>query len=240
MNYSQKDKSSIIELFNKIAPKYDLLNNLMSFGFQKIIKNWAVKRTIKYYNGKPLRILDLCTGTGDIAHSFRKFLPQAQIIGVDFSEEMLAIARKRYQNVTFVQKDIFNLDELKLFPENCFDVCFISFGLRNLPDIEVFMDYIKKYINKNGVLAVLDLGKPSVETKWYFRFHYNCIIPLFAKLFTKNIQAYRYFIDSAKNYPSQQKIAELLREKGYADVLIQNYFFGIVSLQLAQINSHLR
>jgi len=217
-----------------IAQNYDKLNFLISFGLQKQIKEEAVKNALKKLKTEPLRILDLCTGTGDIAINFKKYSPNAQIIAVDFSKEMLAIAKTKSQNIQFIEKDVLQLGKEFPFEENSFDICFISFGLRNLPNIDEFLPYIKRYLTSGGVLSILDLGSPNILLQWYFRFHYRVVIPLFAKLFSNEPKAYSYLTESAKTYPAQNEILKKLAKFNYTELENINYYFGIIAQQLAK------
>lgn len=230
MEFSHKDKCSIQNLFNKIAINYDKMNDFMSFGLQKRIKSTAVKIALKKLERDANTILDLCTGTGDIALEFKEVCPDAKILGVDFSSRMLNIARARSSDIEFLEMDITNLNSL----EKKFDMCFISFGLRNLPDIDDFLENVKKVLKNGGVLAILDLGKPYPVVKPYFFIHYNFLIPLMAKVFNKDISPYQYLISSAKRYPSQDEILKKLSQHGFCCEQNINFSFGIIALQLAK------
>lgn len=233
MKYNHKNPPSIQSLFDKIASNYDIMNDLMSFGLQKSIKIAAVKNAIKQLGKTPQNVLDLCCGTGDISILFKKLCPNANVTGVDFSREMLSIAKEKAPNINFIQGDTCKLSGiLKLQELN--DICFISFGLRNLPDIDEFLENVKHYLKNGGVLAILDLGKPNIIMKPYFFFHYNFFIPLFAKIFNKDVEPYKYLINSAKRYPSQKEIVEKLVQHGYTFAKNKNYSFGIIATQTAK------
>lgn len=232
MEFNRENKASIKYLFNTISTKYDKLNFLMSFGLQKSIKKRAVKNAIKNLQYKPLRILDLCCGTGDIAVLLKKTCPDAEIVAVDFSKEMLEIAKKRSNEIHFFEKDVFQLGEEIPFEKESFDICFISFGLRNLPDIDDFLEYIKFYLKPKGLLAILDLGKPIWYMNWYFKLHYNIVIPFFAKIFSNDKKAYEYFVLSSKTYPEQSEIRQKLVTHGYKNCRNYNYSFGVIAQQI--------
>lgn len=234
MKFEQKNKNSIKLLFNQIAQNYDKLNNLISFGFHKKIKKAVVKKSVQKLGFSPLKVLDLCCGTGDIAKECKKSFPDAEVVAIDFSQEMLDIAMKNSQGIIYLNADITNLEEIAFLEKESFDAIFISFGLRNLPDIDSFLENIKEYLSSNGVLAILDLGKPHLLTKPYFFLHYNLIIPLFAKLFAKDIAPYKYLVRSAKKYPSQKEIIAKMEQFGYKNCQIVNYFCGIISQQMGQ------
>ena len=232
MEFNKQNKKSIQILFDEVACNYDKLNNYMSFGLQKFIKLQAVKNVIKKLDKKNIKILDLCSGTGDIALLFKKYLPDSEIIGVDFSENMLKIAKNRASDIEFLKRDITDLGKEYPFLENNFDLCFISFGLRNLPDIDDFLNSVKYYLKPNGILSVLDLGKPLFFMKPYFFLHYEVLIPLLAKIFNKNSSPYKYFIQSSKTYPAQKEMVKKLIRHGFKDVENKNFSFGIISQQI--------
>ena len=159
--YDKQDKNSIKELFDSIAKRYDILNNVISLATHKFIKKQAVSDTCKYICKTHIRVLDICCGSGDICEIFAKKSPAAEILGIDFSQKMLELAQKKcknLKNVQFIQFDVTNLKNL-----NCgeFDICFIIFGLRNLPSVENFLNDIKFVLNKDGIFSILDLGKPK-------------------------------------------------------------------------------
>lgn len=234
MKYQQSDKSSIQGLFNKISNKYDLLNDFMSFGLHRSIKKRAIKKTIQFLAYTPEKILDVCTGTGDIAIEFKKQCLTTEIIGIDFSANMLEIARKNSQNISFLEKDVTNLYEEEFFEKNSFDIIFISFGLRNLPDIDQYMQDIKPYLKTGGTIAILEVGTPVWFMRPYFAFHYNILIPMLAWLKSKDLEAYKYLIHSSKNYPPQKTILQKLEKHGYTHVKNINYSFGVIAQQLAK------
>ncbi len=233
MRFEQKNTASIKTLFNKIAPNYDLINSLMSFGLQKRIKTAAVKTAIKHYGKTPKKVLDLCCGTGDISILFKKFCPDTDITGIDFSKEMLSIAEKKAPNIRFIQGDISQKEKFSSLTEK-FDICFISFGLRNLPDVDEFLENVKILLNDGGVLAILDLGRPCLIMAPYFYLHYNIIIPLIARIFNKDIEPYKYLINSAKTYPPQKEILKKLKQHGYFGEKNKNFSFGIIATQTAK------
>ena len=232
MKFNNKNKNSIKFLFNQIAPNYDILNNLISLGQHKFIKKQAVQ---KIFNKKPnaLKILDLCTGTGDIAIELQKLYPNAQIIAVDFSQSMLKIAQKRSKIINFIQKDITDLGENSPFDKGSFDICFISFGLRNLPDVDTFLTDIKTYLKPDGILSILDFGTPAWYAKPYLILHYHLIIPLISFIFNKNTKPYKYLAKSIETYPSPNKIIQKLQHYKYTNCECKNYCFDIISQQIA-------
>jgi len=232
IKYNAQDKHSIQNLFNLIASKYDIVNNFMSLGLQKQIKKIAVKKALKKLTKIPNDILDLCTGTGDVAILLQKSCPHANIMGMDFSDNMLNIAKMRNKQIKFIKQDITKLEKTN----EQYDLCFISFGLRNLPNIDEFLNDIKPFLRTGGILSILDLGKPIKIMKPYFFFHYNFLIPFIAKCMGLDVKPYQYLIESAKTYPSQKEIINKLAQHGFTSAENYNYAFGIISQQIATKN----
>lgn len=228
--YDKKNPLSIKDLFDNISLKYDFMNNLMSFSLHKNIKKHAV-RELEYKDN--LKILDLCTGTGDIAILLAKKYKNSHILGLDFSEKMLEIADDKSKNLHNIEFKKVNINNLP-FEENSFDICFISFGLRNLPDINLAINNLEKILKPDGTLSILDLGKPKGIIKFLYGFYFNRVIPFLGKLFNRNKTAYKYLVESFASYPSQNKIIEILNENGFYNTKNINYIFGIMAQQTAQ------
>ena len=233
--YDKQDKNSIKELFNSIASRYDILNNVISLYNHKFIKAQAISNLCDIIDKKNLRILDLCCGSGDITELFAKKFPKSEIIGVDFSEKMLEIARekcKKYSNITFINFDVTNLQNL-----NCgkFDICFISFGLRNLPSVENFLENIKFVLNQNAIISILDLGKPSGIIGFFYNIYFKKIMPIFSLPVLGNIFPTKYLVNSLKTYPSQYEMLNLLNKFGFTDLKNNNWLFGAISQQMGNL-----
>lgn len=227
--YDKKNKASIQSLFNNISEDYDLLNNIMSLGLHSFIKSLAVKN-IPSQN--PERILDLCTGTGDIAIKLHKKYKNAEVVGVDFSEKMIQIAKRKIKdskNITIKKMDITNMD----FEPESFDLCFISFGLRNLEDIDKSLSDIKKVLKLGGILSILDLGKPNKFVAFFYNVYFNRLIPIIGGIFHKESTPYKYLVESVKTYPTQEELIKILEKHGFNKCKNINYSFGIMAQQIA-------
>lgn len=209
----------------------------MSFGLQLTIKKQAVQNLSNYLktfylNQKDLKIADLCTGTGDMALILSQKFKNSRIIGFDFSENMLKIARKKYKkisNISFENKDIMELEEY----QDKFDICFISFGLRNTENIPESVRKIKTLLKKGGVLCILDLGHPVFPFNMFYFIYLNHIIPLIDKLIKDKNSPYKYLSKSIRDYPDQKKLIEILEQEGFSNVKNINLIFGSFSEQIA-------
>ena len=222
----KNDSNAMKSMFNDIAKDYDFLNNVMTFFLQKSIKRISTKSL----NPNHSNVLDLCTGTGDIAIMLAQKYPTAKITALDFSPEMLKIASRKAKNydIDFIEGNAMNMP----FQDNSFDLCTISFGLRNLPDINSALSEIFRVLKKDGEILILDLGKPTL--KWLYPLILDKVIPKLGKIFHKNKFPYQYLVESQRDYPSPQKLAKLLQSEGFVDIKIRNFLFGTISALTAQ------
>ena len=150
----------IKNLFDNLSNKYDFMNNIISFSTHKTIK----EKAIKALNIKPnSKVLDLCCGTGDLGAIIKEIEPTCDVVGVDFSSQMLEIARKKHPNITFWEADATNLS----FEKNSFDYIVMGFGLRNIPQKNKVLENIYKILKTNGKFLHLDFGKQNKISKIY-------------------------------------------------------------------------
>jgi len=221
------------DLFASIARRYDLLNDLQSFGLHRLWK----RRVVALAGVKPGdRALDLCCGTGDIAFTLAR--QGADITGLDFSEKMLDVARARLQssksktqNLKFILGDAGQIP----FPDHSFDAVTMGYGLRNLPSWETGLREMIRVAKPGGRIVVLDFGKPpnALWRKIYFT-HLKCSVPLIGLLFCGRADAYAYILESLKHYPAQFAVAEKMRELQLADVQIVNFVGGAMAINFGK------
>jgi demethylmenaquinone methyltransferase/2-methoxy-6-polyprenyl-1,4-benzoquinol methylase len=213
------------ELFARIASRYDLINDIQSFGLHRFWKRTLI-RAAQLRPGQGA--LDVCCGTGDIAIGLAE--TGAAVTGCDFTPEMLAKARERSANVTWIQADALELP----FSDNSFEVVTISYGLRNLADFGRGVTELVRVLKPGGRLLILDFGKPSnrLLRALYFGYLRLCV-PLFGLLFCGNSAAYSYILDSLEHYPGQAGVTELLRNAGCAEVRVIDFVAGAMTLHVA-------
>ena len=213
------------DLFATIAPRYDLINDLQSFGLHR---SWK-RKLIKLARVQPGdAALDLCCGTGDV--SFGLARAGAEVTGLDFSAPMLAVATKRSLNIPdirFLQGDAQNTP----FPDHHFDVVTISYGLRNLANFDAGMSEMWRVTRPGGRLLVLDFGKPdnAVWRSLYFAY-LRWFVPVFGRIFCGDSETHAYILESLKNYPAQRGVASKMKELGCRDPQIHNLFGGMMSI----------
>ena len=226
--------AKVNDLFAAIARRYDLLNDLQSFGLHR---RWK-RRVVEFAAVKPGdRALDLCCGTGDLALALAKH--DAEVIGVDFSRAMLEIAEKRRQknlgspitNLKFIQGDAQQIP----FPDRSFDIVTVGYGLRNLTNWEVGLTEMHRVAKPGARLVVLDFGKPP-NAFWravYFA-HLKISVPLLGWIFCGNAQAYAYILESLKRYPAQAGVSASMRALKLANVRVINLLGGAMAINFGE------
>ena len=227
--------AKVNDLFAAIARRYDLINDLQSFGLHRLWKRRVVELA-KVQNGN--RALDLCCGTGDLALALAQ--NGAETTGLDFSPQMLEVAESRRQianrksqiaNPKFIQGDAQQIP----FPDNSFDIVTVGYGLRNLTSWERGLDETFRVARPGARLIVLEFGKPA-NALWralYFT-HLRCSVPLIGLLFCGNASAYAYILESLKHYPAQLAVAEKMRGLKLANVRVINLLGGAMAINYGE------
>lgn len=212
------------DLFARVAPRYDLINDLQSFGLHRLWKRRLVRMTA-VQTGE--RALDLCCGTGDIAFALAR--AGAQVSAVDFSEAMLQVAAQRSgdSNPQFQRGDAMQL----AFEDGIFDVVTVGYGLRNLSNWETGLREMHRVAKPGARLLVLDFGKPdnAVLRSLYFAY-LRVVVPVFGKLFCGDSATHAYILESLQRYPAQRGVAEAMQRLGCRDVRIVNLMGGAMSI----------
>ena len=230
------------DLFARIAPRYDLINDLQSFGLHRFWKRQAVQLA----RSKPGALaLDLCCGTGDVA----LLLAQrgVRVIGADFSDRMLAVALQRGQRQSlagsratpsesapracFIQANALSAP----FRDGSFDIVTMAYGLRNLADVKAGLREMKRLAKPGARLVVLDFGKPdNAAWRWIYFSYLKLFVPILGLLFCRSAGAYGYILESLKHYPAQHGVAAHMRELGLGNVRIVEFMGGVMSINYAE------
>ena len=220
--------AKVNDLFASIARRYDLINDLQSFGLHR---HWK-RRVVRLAAVAPgARALDLCCGTGDIALALAR--QGAEVTGLDFSSPMLEVARQRKSgaNPLFIQGDALQIP----FPDNSFDIVTMGYGLRNLASWEKGLAEMQRVAKPGGRIIILEFGKPA-NARWrslYFT-HLKCSVPLTGWIFCGNAGAYAYILESLKHYPAQLAVAGKMRENGLAQVRVIDLMGGAMAINYAE------
>ena len=226
-----EEKSVYVEqMFNKIAQKYDLFNDIITFGMHRQWKRFVARQTDLQTEQS---CLDLCCGTGDIAREVLRQYPSSKVTGLDFSEEMLNIAESKNTSeitVKYVPGDAMNIP----FQDAVFDAVTIGYGMRNVQDISQFLREILRVLKPEGVLVSLDVGKVRIpilaELNHFYFFH---IVPLIGKLLMPGEEIFKYLPESSLAYPNQNSLKNLMIETGFQKVKFHNFVFGGSAVHVA-------
>ncbi len=224
--------AKVNELFTRIAGRYDLINDLQSFGLHRYWKRRVVKEARPRAGEKAL---DVCCGTGDIALALAG--KGAEVIGLDFSERMLEIARERYtKRAGLARVQFISGDAQKIpYPDNMFEIVTIGYGLRNLSSWAGGLDEMRRVAKSGGRLVILEFGKPE-NTVW--RLIYENYLKLFSPalgfVFCGDPAAYSYILESLRQYPAQRVVAEKMRELGLENVRVINLLGGAMSINYGE------
>ena len=215
-----KTPEAIHTMSNMIAKRYDMINNIMSFGTHLGVKSACIKSLdIKPHDN----VLDLCCGTGDLAGLIKKIQPQACVTGIDFSENMLDIAKDKYTNVQFFQGDATSLP----YEDNTFNIVTMGFGLRNIQNAEKAVEEVYRILKPNGKFLHLDFGEKNLISKIYDK-----LTPLIVSRFTDNAPAYSYLIKSRQIFPIPAELIKDFESKGFKLYKRKDYLFGVISSQI--------
>lgn len=220
---------AVREMFTSIAPRYDLLNHLLSANVDKLWwrRTGGTFRHILSREGT--RVLDLCCGTGDMAFALRKQSKAAQITGADFSHAMLVRARAKTTNnnpVTWIESDALRLP----FPENSFDLVTSAFGLRNLADYDAGLREIFRVLRPGGECGILDFSEPGGIVGKVYNVYFKSVLPFVGKLISGDNGAYAYLPASVKRFPSPPELIERMGYAGFRETSWTPYSFGIAGL----------
>ncbi len=220
-------------MFDTIADNYDGLNRVISLGSDI---RWRKKVIKKVLDKNPESILDIATGTGDLAIQFAQKNTVAKIIGLDLSDGMLAVARKKIKGKSYEEMlEFVKGDSEKLpFEDNSFDAITVSFGIRNFEDLEKGLSEILRVLKKDGIFVILET---SVPTKFPFKQGYHLytknILPLIGRIFSKDKVAYKYLSESASQFPFGKKLNNILRNIGFKEVKNHPQTFGVATIYTA-------
>jgi demethylmenaquinone methyltransferase/2-methoxy-6-polyprenyl-1,4-benzoquinol methylase len=226
----QSKKQQVAAMFDKIAFRYDFLNRFLSAG---IDVSWRKKAIKQLQPLQPQNLLDVATGTGDVAILAQKILHPKKIIGIDISQGMLDIGRKKIEklglqnHVELVQGD----SETISFPDDSFDAITVAFGVRNYQNLEKGLAEMLRVLKPGGKLVVLEFSRPKQFLfKAVYNVYMNTIAPGFGKLIAKNKDAYQYLNESVQRFPEGQQFIDILKNVGYSSTYSKILTLGICSI----------
>ncbi len=233
-NQSGSKKKQVADMFDNIARRYDFLNRLLSLGIDKI---WRKKAIEQLRAKNPKIILDVATGTADVALETARRLQPKKIIGVDISNEMLSYGRRKIAKqslghiIELREGDSENLP----FQDNTFDAITVAFGVRNFENLEAGLSEMRRVLKDNGKLVVLEFSRPDIfPFKQIFHFYFRNILPLIGKWTSQDPRAYSYLYESVQAFPEGEAFLNILQKIGYKTYQCKKLTLGICSIYSAE------
>lgn len=228
------DKGEQVEqMFDNIAPTYDVLNHRLS---GDIDKRWRRKAIAQLAPFRPQKMLDIATGTGDFALLAARMLQPQQLIGADISEGMMAVGRQKVQRqglekiISFRREDCMQLS----FADGSFDAVTAAFGIRNFKDLDTCLRELHRVLRPGGHLSIVELSAPvRPPMSWFFKIYSHTLLPLYARIVSKDKSAYRYLISSIEAFPQGEEMTQILRKAGFEQVTFRRLTFGVCTMYLA-------
>jgi demethylmenaquinone methyltransferase/2-methoxy-6-polyprenyl-1,4-benzoquinol methylase len=231
---SESKKKQVENMFDKIAFRYDFLNRFLSVGIDVSWRKKAIKLLVPFH---PEKILDVATGTGDFALTSYEILRPEKITGIDISEGMLELGRKKITKAGLdAHIELLNGDsEAILFGDNSFDAVTVAFGVRNFENLEQGLSEIKRVLKPGGRLIVLECTKPSMPVvKQFYNFYMKFITPKIGKIIAKNNDAYQYLNDSVLQFPEKESFIQILNKAAYRNTFYKTLTLGICTIYCAE------
>lgn len=226
-------KQQVARMFDQIAGTYDFLNHFLSLGIDILWRKRVTKALAPY---KPKQILDVATGTGDLAIAMKRLKPD-QIVGLDIANQMLDKARQKLnkdgdsQQIRFEYGDSENLP----YEDNQFDAITVAFGVRNFEDLDAGLAEMNRVLKPGGVTAILEFSHPRLfPFKQIYQVYFQNVLPLLGRLFSKDPAAYRYLPASVLAFPDGEAFLAHLTKNGFTRTQWHPLTFGIASLYLAK------
>ena len=225
-------KNNTTGLFNNISATYDFINRLMTF---RMDRRWRKKTINELRDISPKKILDVATGTGDLAIAASKINPD-QITGIDLAEKMLDIARQKAQKkglskiISFQTGDAESIS----FPDNSFDAVTIAFGIRNFVNLKKGFMEIYRVLKPGGIVSILETSRPQkFLIKQLYTFYFKQLLPFLGKTIAKNKNAYQYFSDTVMAFPQGEELLKEFSSAGFIKCFYKTLSLGSVTIYVA-------
>ena len=233
MSKNETKSEMVREMFNDIAPTYDKLNHILSLDIDRL---WR-RNVVRILRRKGVKqVLDMATGTGDLAIAIARNIEGSQIFAADFSREMLAVAHKKVEalglseQISLHECDAENIS----LPDDAVDVATVAFGVRNFERQQKALTEIKRTIKPGGHLVVLEFSNPRCAfVRFIYRLYSHYILPAIGKVISKHNSAYKYLPESIDQFPAPETFVEMLREVGFDNIERHSQSFGIAQIYVA-------
>lgn len=229
----QTKKQQVKTMFNDIAGKYDFMNHFLSIGIDVTWRKNAIKLLQPLH---PQNILDVATGTGDVAILTEKMLHPKSITGYDLSAGMLEVGRQKIQKLGLTDKiQMIEGDSEKMpFEDNSFDAITVAFGVRNFQNLEAGLKEMLRVLKPGGRAAIIEFSRPkNTIFKGLYKFYMNVVTPNIGKMVSKNYEAYEYLNESAKAFPERESFTQILNQCGFVAAKYKPQTMGICCIYTA-------
>jgi demethylmenaquinone methyltransferase / 2-methoxy-6-polyprenyl-1,4-benzoquinol methylase len=244
-NTEREASKRVQQMFSRIAPRYDLLNHLLSFSLDRVWRRRTARKYRRILRRTDARILDLCCGTGDLTFALERVrvrelrdatAHRTPLFGSDFAQPMLDRAQKKarthHRSATFTTADAMSLP----FADSTFDLITTAFGFRNLVNYEGGLREFARVLKPGGELAILEFSEPGVgPTAALFRFYFKQILPRIGAAISGSKEAYRYLPGSVDRFPTSAELAAIMRKVGFTNLTIARWNFGSVLLHAGSL-----
>ena len=233
-NSQKTKKEEVQQMFDNIAPTYDKLNHILSLSIDKMWRRRVVRKVRRM---KPEKIMDLATGTGDLAIKLAQAMPKAKIMGVDLSENMLAVAAEKVRrkglddHIALYQGDAENLE----VADGVLDVVTVAFGVRNFGNLEKGLSEIMRSLRSGGHIVVLEFSTPrNFLVRKCYQFYSNHIMKPVGGLVSKDRKAYDYLPDSIVEFPDRERFLEIMGRTGFVECRRHSQSLGIAQIYIGR------
>ena len=232
--YNSGEKAEQVEqMFDNIAPTYDRLNHRLSWNIDRY---WRRKALCQLQPCHPRKLLDIATGTGDLAIQAVKMMPDVKVTAVDISEQMMKIGQEKVQkaglagSISFDKQDCTQLT----IPDASYDAVTAAFGIRNFADLDKGLSEMCRVLRKGGHLCIIELTTPvAFPMKQLFRIYSHTVLPLYGRIISKDTSAYSYLTRTIEAFPQGERMTGILKKAGFAEARFQRLTFGICTMYFA-------
>lgn len=228
----QSKEERVHHVFEKIYDNYDSMNSIISFKRHKAWRKDIMKRMQVKKNSKAL---DVCCGTGDWSLALAEAVgTNGEVIGLDFSKNMLSVAEKKKQELKLNQLNLIHGNAMELpFDDNSFEYVTIGFGLRNVPDYKTVIGELFRIVKPGGKVVCLETSQPTlIGYRQLYYFYFRFIMPLFGKLFAKSYNEYAWLHESAKSFPNKKELKQMFLDAGFSQVQVKSYTGGVAAMHM--------
>ena len=232
--YKPGDKATQVEqMFDNIAPTYDWLNHRLSWNIDRY---WRRKALRQLQPCHPQQLLDIATGTGDLAIQAVRMMPEVKVTAVDISEQMMKIGQEKVQkaglaaSITFDRQDCTQLT----IADASYDAVTAAFGIRNFADLDKGLAEMCRVLRKGGHLCIVELTTPvAFPMRQLFRIYSHTVLPLYGRIISKDTSAYSYLTRSIEAFPQGERMTGILKKAGFSEARFQRLTFGICTMYFA-------